>query len=94
MRRLIIGGLAALALILAPQASADQARDRQMQATCEVLDEYPHAGGVQGASEFWLEQGMSVPQVTGLLRFSGREVCPQHSELIERFLRTIGVGTI
>lgn len=53
---------------------------------CQVLDEYPTYGGIEGIAEAIVEDGLSYYQAGEVIALSVIRICPQHTALMNRYV--------
>lgn len=103
---LLMGFMAALGVVImlssAPHAKADDLSPALIDYTitygpvaCNVLDEHPTVGGLQGVMNGVMEHGgwsaYESGQIVGLAVY---EFCPEYSPLLDRFVARYGGGSL
>jgi hypothetical protein len=54
---------------------------------CEVLDEYPSFGGIEGIAQAVVEDGLSSYQAGEVIYLAVDEICPRHMPLVMSYAR-------
>jgi hypothetical protein len=94
MKKLIIGGLAALAIglvgcgttVAAPAVTADEKLDHNQRLICSALDDDPTQGGVTDFYFNALAEGVPEGELTATLATAPRDVCPEHAGLVREWM--------